>query len=317
MRPLLALALLALAALAGCAGGGNADKVPSSADDFDDKGVTASATTGVLLGIVVDEAIRPIPVATVVVSGAGEATGTTDELGRFAFGSLQPGTYFLKASAPQFTSSQSSAEVVAGDADPPVVRVQLTRLFTQAPYAETIKFDGYIACAYAVGVSSTCANDYTRLLAGTVPGCEGGCLKQYNVSQQAGNIREFRTDLGPGWTAIVMEEYWEPSVGPPASKGTMGFILSYFNRTSTGHWWLQGSGPSPLRVQLDVGEHGPGEQGVDDLIPPEGMRDLFVIFGAGDEDVAVNQKFQFFQVNFYYVIPPEGWSFVNGDPMPF
>ena len=316
MRPLLAVPLLILVALAGCANGGGATDEPSTADDFADKGVKPSATTGVLLGVVVDEAIRPVKDATVTISGASEATETTDELGRFAFGGLAPGTYFIKVTAAQFSTASSSAEVVAGEEDPPVVRVQLTKLFSQDPYAEIIKFDGYIACAYAIGVGSTCVNDYTRLI-GFVPGCEGGCLRDYNVSQQGGNIREFRTDLGPGWQVVVMENYWEPSVGPPASQGTMSYILSFFNRTDTGHWWAKASGPSPLRLQLDVGETGPGEQNTDAPIPPEGMRDLFVIFGAGDDDVTVNQKFQFFQTNFYYAIPPEGWSFVNNDPMPF
>lgn len=314
MRPLLAVPLVLLVAFAGCASSGTED--PVSPDDFDDLDVQPTATTGVILGVVVDEAITPIPDATVALQGAGgEKSGTTDAQGRFAFGGLEPGTYLLKVSAPQFTSAQSSAEVVAGLEDPPVVRILLTRLFSQDPYAELIKFDGYIACAYAYGVSSTCVNDYTRL-AGFVPGCEGGCLRDYNVSQQGGNIREFRTNIGPGWQTLVMEMYWEPSMGPPV-KGTMGMTISYFTRTSTGHWYATCDGPSPLRCQIDVGEKGPNQSEEPELIPPEGLQDLFVLFSAGNEDVAVNQKFQFFQTNFYYAIPPEGWSFVNNDPMPF
>jgi ABC-type uncharacterized transport system permease subunit len=33
--------------------------------------------------------------------------------------------------------------------------------------------------------------------------------------------------------------------------------------------------------------------------------------------VTVNQKFTIYQNNFYYGVPPEGWSFVNGDEPPF
>ncbi|HJQ93446.1 MAG TPA: carboxypeptidase-like regulatory domain-containing protein [Candidatus Thermoplasmatota archaeon] len=314
MRPLLAVPLVLVVALAGCATG-EGEAPQGEADDFADKGVKASATTGVLLGVVVDEAIRPVQDATVTINGVAEATETTDELGRFAFGSLQPGTYLVKVTAPQFASSQSTAEVIAGEEDPPVVRVQLARLFTQDPYAEIIKFDGYIACAYAYGVSSTCVNDYTRLI-GFAPGCEGGCLRDHNVSQTGGNIREFRTNIGPGWQTLVMEMHWEPSTGPP-SKGTLGMTVSYFTRTSTGHWYATCDGPSPVRCQIDVGEEGPGQSEEPALIPPEGLQDLFVLFSAGDEDVAINQKFQFFQTNFYYAIPPADWSFVNGDPMPF
>jgi hypothetical protein len=320
LRPAVVLALLlaASAALAGCSGGKDGGP-PSKADEFQDLDVRSTSTTGVLLGVVVDEAIRPVKDAQVTVSkpdGSDEAQAT-DAQGRFAYGNLLAGTYFVKVRHPQFAMAQTSAEVAAGVEDPPVVRVQLTRLFSQQPYAETIKFDGYIACAYSIAVGSTCANDYTRLVAGVVPGCEGGCLKDYNVSKTAGNVREFRFDLSGGWQSMVLEEYWEPTLGEPESHGTLNFILSYFNRTDTGHWWAQGDGPSPLRVQVDVGSDGPGAQNADDLIPPEGMKDLFVIFGAGDTDVAVNQPFSYFQTNFYYAIPPDGWSFVRGDPMPF
>ena len=317
MRILLAVAVLAAAALAGCSGGGDSP-VADEPGQFDDLGVKPTATTGVLLGVVVDEAIRPVEGARVEVTKPDGAAveETTDAEGRFAFGGLEPGTYFLKVRHSQFLPTQSSAEVAAGVEEPPVVRVQLTRLFTQEPYAEIIKFDGYIACAYSFFVGSTCVNDYTRL-AGAVPGCEGGCLKDHNVSQTAGNIREFRFDLGPGWQAMVMEEYWEPTLDEPASQGTLNFILSFFNRTDTGHWWAEGEGPSPIRIQVDVGAEGPGAQNADEPIPPEGMDDLFVIFGAGSTDFAVNQPFSFFQTNFYYAIPPEDWSFVNGDPLPF
>lgn len=318
MRVPLASVLLLCAALAGCSGGNGGSPAPPGADQFKDLGVQATSTTGVLLGVVVDEAIRPVKDAQVTLGkpDGTDANATTDAQGRFAFGGLPAGTYFVKVRAAQFSPAQTSAEVVAGAEDPPVVRVQLVRLFSQQPYAETIKFDGYIACAYSFFVGSTCVNDYTRL-AGAVPGCEGGCLKQYNVSQTAGNIREFRFDLGAGWQSMVMEEYWEPTLGDPPSHGTLNFILSYFNRTDTGHWWAQGEGASPIRVQVDVGAHGPGEQNADDLIPAEGMKDLFVIFGAGNTDIAVNQPFSYFQTNFYYAIPPDGWSLVNGDPMPF
>jgi hypothetical protein len=316
--PLAFALLLSAAALAGCTGGNAPAGGPSDASQFDDLDVEASSTTGVLLGVVVDEAIRPVKDAQVTVAkpDGTDVEKATDEQGRFAFGNLAAGTYFVKVRHVQFLPAQTSAEVVAGVDEPPVVRVQLQRLFSQQPYAETIKFDGYIACAYSFFVGSTCVNDYTRL-AGAAPGCEGGCLKQYNVSQTAGNVREFRFDLGAGWQSMVMEEYWEPTLGDPPSHGTLNFILSFFNRTDTGHWWAEGMGPSPLRVQVDVGVDGPGNQNADELIPPEGMRDLFVIFGAGDTDIAVNQPFSYFQTNFYYAIPPEGWSFVNGDPIPF
>jgi hypothetical protein len=315
MRVAVALTLVVL--LSGCSGGAGNDDVPTAADDFDDLGVAATATKGVLLGVVVDEAIRPLKGAAVSLGlPSGAVDRTTDQDGRFAFGDLEPGTYLVQVSLLQYNSVQSSFEVVANEADPPVHRVQLTRLFAQDPYMEQIKFEGFIACAYAYGVSSTCVNDYTRL-AGAVPGCQGGCLRDYNVSEQGGNHREFVTAIGPGWQTLVMEMVWDPSLSAPASKGTLGMTLSFFERTSTGHWYGSVDGPSPLRMQMDVGVEGPDQSEEPALIPPEGHPSLFMLFGAGDEDVAVNQGFQFFQTNFYYAVPPEGWSFVNGDPIPF
>ncbi len=316
MRAAVALALVVL--LSGCSGGGGSEDVPTDADDFQDLGVEATDTKGVLLGVVVDDAIRPLQGAAVSVSMPGGADGekTTDADGRFAFGDLEPGTYLVSVAMLQYNSAQTTVEVVAGEEDPAVHRIQLTRLFSQDPYLEQIKFDGFIACAYAYGVSSTCVNDYTRLI-GFVPGCEGGCLRDQNVSKAGGNVREFVTAIGPGWQSMVLEMVWEPSTAPPASKGTMGMTVSYFERTSTGHWYGQADGPSPMRMQMDVGVAGPNQSEEPALIPPEGLNSLFVFFGAGNEDVALNQGFQFFQNNFYYSVPPEGWSFVAGDPIPF
>ena len=316
MRVAVALSLVVLL-LSGCSDGGGDDDVATAADDFDDLGVAPSETKGVLLGVVVDEAIRPLKGAAVSLGlPSGAVEKTTDQDGRFAFGDLDPGTYLVQVSLLQYDNVQSSFEVVAGEEDPKVHRVQLSRLFEQDPYLEQFKFEGFIACAYAFGVSSTCVNDYTRL-AGAVPGCQGGCLRDYNVSETGGNHREFVTAIGPGWQTLVMEMVWDPSLSPPASQGTLGMTLSFFERTSTGHWYASADGPSPLRMEVDVGVVGPEQSEEPTLVPVEGHPSLFMMFGAGDSDIAINQAFQFFQTNFYYAIPPDGWSFVNGDPQPF
>lgn len=310
----LSVVLLASLVLAGCAGSPAEPEPASDAAAFEDLGVQATATKGVLLGVVVDEAIRPIDGAQVQLTlpDAGTKEETTDDQGRFAFGDLDPGTYILNVRHALYTATQTSAEVLAGDDDPPVVRVQLARLFSQDPYTELIAFDGYLACAYSAGLSSTCVNDYTRL-AGAVPGCQGGCLRDYNVSQAAGNIREYRTNVGAGWQSIIFEMTWTPTLQGIGTE--LGITVSYFTRTSTGHWYASDDQPNPLRMQVDVGVEGPNQQEEPTLIPAEGLQDLFVFFGAGD--IAVNQRFQSYQTNFYYGLPEEGWSFVAGDPLPF
>lgn len=321
VRPYLALPFVLVAlALAGCSGGGGGE--PPVADDnadFDDLDVAATATTGVAIGVVVDDAIRPIVGATVVLEGGagGPVEQETDDQGRFAFGALQPGTYFLKVSHLQFAPAQASVDVVAGDEDPPVTRILLERLFDQDPYTEIIKFEGYLACSISFPVGTTCVNDYTRLVGGTVPGCEGGCLRDYNVSQTAGNIREYVTAVTGGWQSIIFEATWQPSLEGTARGLTIS--VSYFTRPTASHFYAGTSMEHPLRLQVDVGKVADGQNLEPEMILPEGQDDIFVFFndGGGAGSVTVNQGFTSFQTNFYYGIPPEGWSFVAGDEPPF
>src|SRR5688572_5239098 len=104
-----------LVALAGCSGGEPAsDDTPSAGDDIqDDYNVEPTATTGVLLGVVVDEAIRPVKDVKVAINLADgtPVTKTSDEEGRFAFGDLDPGVYLIQFTNPQFATLSSSVEV--------------------------------------------------------------------------------------------------------------------------------------------------------------------------------------------------------------
>ena len=311
------LTLLALGALllAGCSGG----EKPSVADDagaFDDLGVVPTATTGVILGVVVDGTIRPVQDATVAVSGAGvELEATTDAEGRFAVGNLQPGTYFLRTSHLLYSPAQTSVEVVAGDTDPPITRIQIERLFSQDPYSETLKFDGFIACGFNAGTVAPCVTDFTQL----VPQCGGGCVPEARTIM--GDRRDYITAIAGGWQQMVIEMTFEPSA--QATSTDMGFIVSHPNRTGASHSFGSAQGPSPVRWQADVGVEAEGASSQEPvMIPAEGWPDLLVFSNVrSSEDVpvavTVNQSFTIFQNNFYYGKPPEGWSFVNGDEMPF
>lgn len=306
--------------LAGCSGSEEPrEPEPQGGASFEDLDVQATDTKGILLGVVVDEAIRPIKDATVTLNmpGGGKSEKTTDTEGRFAYGDLDPGTYFLVVKHQLYTEVQASAEVVAGDKDPRVLRVQLERLFAQDPFSELIAFDGYLACSISFPVGTTCVNDYTRIVGGTVPGCQGGCLRDYNVSKTGGNIREYVSSVGPGWQTLVFEATWVPSFEGLAQGLTIS--VSYFTRPTASHFYAGTSMPNPLRLQVDVGVEGEGQNLEPTLINPEGQDDLFVFFndGGGAGSVTLNQKFQSFQTNFYYGVPPEGWSFVNGDTAPF
>src|SRR5689334_7265977 len=110
MRTLAVLVAVAFVVLPGCTGGAGAGD--PGADSFADLGVAPTSTTGIILGVVVDSAIRPIKGAAVDVSGLGvQQNATTDDGGRFAVGGLPAGTYLLKATHVLFGSVQTNVEV--------------------------------------------------------------------------------------------------------------------------------------------------------------------------------------------------------------
>lgn len=322
MRTLSVSLVAILASLAGCTdASGTEEPTADSAQDF---GVAPTATTGVLLGVVVDETITPIMGVKVKLNlpDGTDASKETDGEGRFAFGDLAPGDYFIAATHFKYGSAQITATVVAGEENPPINKIQLSRLFSQDPYMETITYDGYLACAYAIGVSSTCVNDYTRVTGEQcLPNgecyCAGGCLRDQELARQGGNLREYVSVVGPGWQALIVEMTWEPT----SDLGKeLGLVVSYFSRPDAIHRYGGAGGESPVRLQLDTGvEHESAEKGAADhtIVPSNGTEELFTFFSANAGSVTVNQQFKVYQTIFYYAVPPEGWSLVNGDPRPF
>src|SRR5688572_17724784 len=106
MRALAALALLAGALLAGCSSSSN-DSPSEDGPTFDDLGLEATSSTGVIRGLVVDEAIRPVEGARVRLQGGdAPSEALTTDLGTFGFEGLAPGTYFLSVSKPGFFDAQ-------------------------------------------------------------------------------------------------------------------------------------------------------------------------------------------------------------------
>lgn len=314
------VALVVATVLAGCNdGGGKADDVASGFDDLD---VAATSTTGIILGIVVDDRIIPVANADVGLRGGTDnKSASTDKEGRFTFAGLAPGTYFLTARHVLHLEAQTAVEVRAGVEDPPVTKLQLTRRFSQEPFVEQYKHDGFIQCNQS-GVyygSAPCITDFTGIVTGNgvvPPGCTpAGCAPQLRQIQDEN--RGFTVTLGPGWQALVWEMVWEET---SPTFDTMGITVSY-NATQrpASHNYASYGSASPLRMQVDVGEDFEPSNSVEpELIPPEGLPDLYYFVGVRNGPaVAVNQPFQLFAHFFYYSVPPEGWSFVAEDPLPF
>ena len=143
MRSLwVAVTVLALA-LAGCSN----DPRPAATQDFSDLGLEATDSTGVIRGVVVDPAIKPIVDAVVTVKSTG-ASATTKDDGLFGFDGLEPGTYFIDVARPGYGAVQQSVDVQAGVAEPPIVKVLLQPDPSTAPYVEQFAYAGYISCSY-------------------------------------------------------------------------------------------------------------------------------------------------------------------------
>lgn len=143
------LGLIAVAvALAGCSeAGGKGDDVSQAATQLD---LAATSATGVIRGVVVDEAVRPVAGATVELTGGtagGDGSTQSNDEGAFGFEALQPGTYFLQVSAEDYTSVQQSADVVAGVSDPQPLRVMLVALPRLEPFIESLQVKMFISGA--------------------------------------------------------------------------------------------------------------------------------------------------------------------------
>jgi hypothetical protein len=315
--------VLAATVLAGCSGDAKKD---SPETDFSDLPVQVTQTTGAIRCLVVDDRIVPVEGANVTARGAGvEASTKTDDQGRCVFSSLAAGTYFLEVASPLHRAAQSSVEVVAGVAEPPLTRIQVERLFKQDPYSIQVVRDGFFECSQAgAGLysSSNCVYDPYRWALGSP-----------SPTQQADNVtqqdREWHSDVPPGWQAMVFEMSWEPTSQGTSSK--LGMIVSTYKPTRDGtHCFAELEGSSPARLQIDVGTAHETNCGVDpEEVPEEGMTNMsyFVSVRPPDDStcavlcappgLAVNQRFTIYLTQFVYGRPSDGWSFVAGDPLPF
>jgi hypothetical protein len=148
LRLLLAASLVSLA-LAGCASKATSDSETTTVEGVD---VNATSTTGVIRGIVVDTAVRPLQGVHLSLK-VGEKTMTTDSLtnGGFGFQGLAPGTYFIIASKPGYNEVRVSADVKANDNSPALTKVALEANPSTRPFVESYVFKGFMDCSTTAG----------------------------------------------------------------------------------------------------------------------------------------------------------------------
>ncbi len=303
--------LVAMLVLAGCAGS-SSGTASSSGADFSGLDGKATDTTGLLRGVVVDVAIRPIAgVAIAAKSGATEKTTTSDAQGRFLLKDLQPGTYLVKATHPLYLAAQTSVDVVAGVDEPPIARLQMDAKFSQKPFSTATKFEGFVECGYeAVIITSQCVNDYSTLV------INGGCCNQLRTIL---DNRGYVGGVDRGWQTLVFELTWTPSAQGTSPR--MGIVVSYFNRTAS-DWFASVDGLDPVLARLETNVTHESQGGTPDKIRPEGQNDLYTFGGIRAAEgqfigAGFEQRFTIYQHNFYYGSPPDPWSFVKGDKPPF
>ncbi len=291
MRPHGMMALLALAAFAGCS-----DDAPSEAV-VDDLGLEATETTGVIRGVVIDDAISPVAGVTITAQGPGgeaPATESTEE-GAFGFDGLAPGTWFLEASKPGFGRIQQSVDVVADVETPPLVKIQMIRDPALTPFVEAVSWTGFIECS---------------LRAGTGPANQGSV--GLNACDGVGNqYSGFPLGGFSGLPDLLQAELvWE-------STQTLGSGLSFVVGPPTCEDIKYGraDGASPLVIPL-----AQADLTGNNVSEADGV--CYRVFSFTAEETAhfagliLSQEFGAYFHGFHNFLPPEGWQFSkDGDPV--
>lgn len=136
------LALLSAASLAGCAGGPGG---PVEVEVAPGQVVTVSEaprpTHGIISGIVGDDALYPLPNATVWVLGL-DLSAKTDASGRFAIVNVPAGIYILEGSKKDHATVQTTADVQPGETARAVLL--LARVPSTDPYHVTFRQEAFI-----------------------------------------------------------------------------------------------------------------------------------------------------------------------------
>lgn len=203
----LPVALLVLLSLAGCSG------QPTGA--VADGDATANPTgVGSLVGVVFDEAVRPLAEANVSAVGpSGTLVAVTDADGEFRFDGLAAGVYLVEASKRFYIAHQQAVTVVEGP-EPETTRFQLTFEASSVPYANVYKLDGFYECgAYPMRVCSN-VNIATSVV-----------LCAYHPALCLGNVTQDRSLffqwVEPGLDFLQTEMSWTPTTETGKEMGLL------------------------------------------------------------------------------------------------
>lgn len=291
-----AFTLVLAVALAGCAGSAVTPPIQQETVDFGS--VEATATTGVIRGVVIDEAIRPVLGATVQIASLG-ANATTSDNGAFSFDGLEPGTYFLHVSKRAFTSIQTSVDVVAGVDDPPIVKVALQSVPSLQPYVDALSYSGFLSFGVAVIATSIGTTVFGPL--GEALGDRSIWVVKYDALPMWAQGELVWTHTQPAGGELIWEMTDTSNTPAGYRETTASPALAYWNTTV-----IEDHNETTLDPERGIAYRFFG--GPHPLCKP-------IFFGCG---VTLQQRADAYIHNFYNFVPNEGWRFTSdGDhPVP-
>ncbi|MFO1535409.1 MAG: carboxypeptidase-like regulatory domain-containing protein [Thermoplasmatota archaeon] len=313
MRWLVAAVLL-FALLSGC----GAKSTPDAAADGLVPGVDvhSTATTGVIRGVVVDPAIRPIPGVLLKVQARDRVlTANSMSSGGFGFEGLEPGTYFVQAHKLGYGDARVAVEVRAGVDAPPVAKVGLEPNLAARPYVETYVFKGFIECG--TNVVALCSAPNVAGQAVGILTCDGGvpgvpCTQPGNATNDNFAVKYFPAKA-PDW--IQSEMVWD-STQALGDKFRLAYSYDPLGACGLAYCDEAVAGPSPLLLAAGADkipalmEQGTNETGFLLRVFSEGSDML-----AGAAGATAQQDFTVYTHMFFGYTPPPGYRFsADGDP---
>lgn len=171
-------------------------------------------TRGHIAGVVVDEAVRPIPGARVVLPGL-DLERTTDRDGSFGFVDLHPGPYFITVNATGYFDAEAVLHV--GEDEFTRAKVILTAMPPPEPFRVQFNFEGY---------TDLTSDPYIGF-----PFCNA-CDFDFYLDR-------------PGLQAIVLEAVYDGTV----AEGT-GFRYYFYDDEAYYYDGASGSTANPMRVEV-------------------------------------------------------------------
>lgn len=300
---MVAPALLATMTLAGCAALTNDGGEAGADGETGLPELLATASTGVIRGVVVDQAIRPVASATVTARGPGgvERTSVTPADGFFGFEALAPGTWFVEAHKVAYDGSQTSVEVEAGVGDPPAIKLLMEFQPSEAPFLVELHHEAFVQCIVPGANACAIVNLYPCALAGF---CQPIVDDTSYVLLHDEIVALQRT---PDW--LQLEVVWESTQSLSPDLAVLSSAHSPDDGAGRDARQEAARGGSPLVLRMDPATLEEWETGTVEGLSYEIFGHMEETSAGGSFGFVLNQRVDFYFHVFYGYAPPEGWQF--------